>query len=107
MPAPLPAISPTTESALADLGEHIRNARLKRLLTQEMLGERSGVGRRVIAKLERSPGNVPTGVLLEVLGVFDPNMVANAVAALANDPIGETLARQRMPSRAVPAKDDF
>ncbi len=107
MPAPLPPVSPATEFALIALGDLIRGARIKRQLTQQMLGERSGVGRRVIAKLEKAPGSIPSAILLEVLGVLDPAMVSNALDAIANDPIGDTLARQRMPSRAVPPKDDF
>jgi len=107
MPAPLPPISPATEFALGALGERIREARIKRQLTQQMLGERSGVGRRVIAKLEKAPGSIPCAVLLEVLGVLDPNMATNVLDAITNDPIGDTLARQRMPSRAVPPRDDF
>ncbi|WP_442682818.1 helix-turn-helix domain-containing protein [Stenotrophomonas sp. JC08] len=107
MPAPMPPLSPSAESALSALGELLKQARLKRRMSQEMLGQRCGVGRRVIAKLESSPASVPAGVFVEVLSVLDPEMLDNVVKAVAHDPIGDTLARQRMPTRAVQPRDDF
>lgn len=60
-------ILPNTERILADMGEQIKNARLQKNVTVELLAERSGVSRTSIWKVERGDPSVAMGIYAAVL----------------------------------------
>jgi ribosome-binding protein aMBF1 (putative translation factor) len=57
------------------LGELIKKARKKAGLTQEELGEKVGVQKAWISKLENNPANMTVSTLLSVLGALNTKMV--------------------------------
>ncbi len=52
-PLPLPA-----QKAMRKLGQEIRDARLRRRITTEILAERAGISRITLAKVEKGDENV-------------------------------------------------
>jgi len=53
------------------LPKYIREYRLRHQLTQEQLGERRGVQKSQISKLERNPSNVTLGTLRRVFAALN------------------------------------
>ncbi len=61
----------------AILGDTIRAARKKRKLTQAQLGERVGVKKAQISRLENNAGNVTVRTLLRVFRALDAKVHLN------------------------------
>jgi transcriptional regulator with XRE-family HTH domain len=55
---------------LAEVGENIRLARLRRRLSSEQMAERSGMGRSTYVKIEKGNSGVSIGYYLNVLNVL-------------------------------------
>jgi transcriptional regulator with XRE-family HTH domain len=93
---PLPLVS----RALAELGQNVRLARLRRKLTAELVAERAGMSRPTLRALERGEASVTLGALANVLHSLglegDLRMVAK------DDELGRALqdARLEPPQRA-------
>ena len=71
---------------LENIGLMIRNERLRKGLTQEELGERVGVGKVQISKIERGKGltiKTVTKVVLKGEQEIDKNVIAYIVAAIS------------------------
>ncbi len=81
---------------LENIGLMIRNERLRKGLTQEELGERVGVGKAQISKIERGKGltiktvtkvldvlGMPASVVLKGEQEIDKNVIAYIVAAIS------------------------
>jgi len=59
------------------LGEMIKNARLKNRLTQEKLGERIGVKKAQISRLENGSSNVTIGTIKKVFSALNTKISFN------------------------------
>ena len=98
------------EAALERLGNNIRIARLRRLLTQAELAERIGVSRFVVAAMERGKPSTSVAAYLGALwalGLVDDML---RVADPAGDAHGIALERARASKRARRPRslsDDF
>jgi transcriptional regulator with XRE-family HTH domain len=106
MGKPVAPPSPPVLSAIRSLGTLVQVARKRRRLTQQGLAERAGLTRLTISKVENGHPGLALSAFLEILLVLDPDMVTALVDAVATDPMGETLERQRLPQRIVD-RDDF
>lgn len=73
------------------LAAHLRSLREARGLTQQQLGERVGLHQSRIAKIERNPGLVSMGQLLQILSALDMQIVLQSRDA-------KPAARARQPS---------
>lgn len=82
--------------SIENIGLMIRNERLRKGLTQEELGERVGVGKAQISKIERGKGltiktvtkvldalGMPASVVLKGEQEIDKNVIAYIVAAIS------------------------
>lgn len=107
MPAPRKALHPNATRALKAAGHALRDARLTRHLSLEEVGQRCGRTRQLVAKAEKYPGQVDAEVLMDILAVYDPMWPDRIVAALNEDPIGDTLRRQAQPSKGRGASEEF
>ena len=56
------------------LGEIIKTARLKNNLTQEKLGQRIGVKKAQISKLEKGSSNITIGTIKKVFSALNTNI---------------------------------
>jgi transcriptional regulator with XRE-family HTH domain len=93
-PLPLPA-----QRALRKLGSDIRDARRRRRINTTVMADRIQVSRPTLARLERGDAAVGIGAYataLYILGLVDR---LGELAALANDRLGQELAREELPQR--------
>lgn len=65
----------------AQLTAHLKSLRKAKGLTQAALGERIGVKQVRVADIERDPGAVSVGQLLQVLHVLDARLLIEKVEA--------------------------
>lgn len=96
MPSPAPLSFPSEAKLLAEFGERLRLARLRRRLTTSTVAQRCGISRPTLAKVERGEPSVTFGTYLRVLAVYG---LEGDLAALADD---DALGR-RLQDLALPA----
>ncbi len=75
----------------AQLANHLRSLRKARNLTQAQLGAKLGVEQARIGKIERDPGNVSVGQLMEILALLNVRIVLQAPESAR----GSTVARKK------------
>jgi hypothetical protein len=89
MPSKKQPIFPNEEKILADLGERIRLARLRRKFSSETLAARSSISRMTLYRVEKGDPSVLMVTYLRVLAalqlVEDFNLIAK------EDPLGRSL----------------
>ena len=73
---------PKHERLLADLGENLRLARLRRKLSAEQVAERAGLSRSTLHLLENGSAGTSLGKLVQVLAVLG---LESDLARLAGD----------------------
>jgi hypothetical protein len=99
MPAPhRPSLA--SRRALRKLGADIRDARRRRSLPSGVVASRAFTTRPTLQKVEEGNPGVSIGIyaaVLNALGLLDG---LAAVAEPANDAVGLTLAREKLPNRA-------
>jgi transcriptional regulator with XRE-family HTH domain len=96
MPSQAPIAFPSETKLLAELGERLRLARLRRRLTTTTVAERSAISRPTLTKVERGDPSVTLGTYLRVLATYG---LAGDLAALGGD---DVLGR-RLQDLALPA----
>lgn len=100
MPAKAPTLYPSQSRLLRELGQRLREARLRRRFTVTQVAERADVSRPTMNKVEQGDAAVTMGTYLRVLAVLG---LENDVSLLAGvDPVGRRLqdAQLTVPRRA-------
>lgn len=85
--------------AVLKLGSDIRDARLRRRISTEIMAERASISRTTLYKVERGDVSVSLGTyatILFVLGMID--RLGN-IADLTHDSLGRQLDEDRLPKR--------
>lgn len=85
--------------ALQKLGADIRDARRRRGLPAEILADRAFTSRPALRRVEAGDHRVSIGIyaaVLNALGLLDG---LGKIADPANDPVGMTLATEKLPAR--------
>jgi transcriptional regulator with XRE-family HTH domain len=77
-----PSLLPRITRLLADVGAHLKLARLRRKYSAEIVSQRAGITRRTLSKVERGEPSVALGVYARVMQVL---RLENDLALLAND----------------------
>ena len=97
---------PKHERLLADLGENLRLARLRRKLSAEQVAERAGVSRSTLHLMENGSAGISLGKLVQVLAVLGMEQDISAVGS--DDNLGRKLedarlteTRRRAPKRKL------
>jgi DNA-binding XRE family transcriptional regulator len=93
-PLPLPV-----KRVLARLGEDIKNARIRRRLTAEMMAERAFITRPTLVKVEKGDPTVSLGIYATVLFVLGMADRLGDVADIRKDELGLQLDEGRLPQR--------
>jgi transcriptional regulator with XRE-family HTH domain len=85
--------------AMRKLGQDIRDARLRRRISTDMLAERASISRMTLYNVERGDVNVSVGsyaTILFVLGMIDR---LKNLADASEDTLGRQLEEERLPKR--------
>jgi transcriptional regulator with XRE-family HTH domain len=85
---------PKHERLLADLGENLRLARLRRKLSAEQVAERAGVSRSTLHLIENGSAGTSLGKLVQVLAVLGLEQDLSAVGI--DDVLGRKLEDARL-----------
>ena len=70
MPAKSKPIYPSEQKILADLGERIKLARLRRGISAEVLAERSAISRMTLHRAEKGQSAIAMGTYLRILAAL-------------------------------------
>ena len=89
MPSKPPIVFPQEQRLLAQLGERIRLARLRRQLSNAAVAGRAGISRSSLYKVEAGDAGATLGTYLRVLAVLGLENDLNGVAA--DDKVGRKL----------------
>lgn len=82
-------VFPKNQKVLAQLGENIKLARLRRHYTQTLISERTGLSRLTIRKIEAGDSKVSLGHYIAVLGVL--GLVEDLAKVARDDELGRKL----------------
>lgn len=85
--------------ALKTLGQHIKEARIKRRLTLELVAERAGISYLSVLNVEKGSSTVSMGIYAKVLFVL--GLVENLyeIANPDKDEVGKVLESENLPKR--------
>ena len=98
---------PNTEKILAQMGEQIRLARLRRDLSAELVSERAGISRMTLSNVEKGSPSVAIGIYAAVLHALN-NMDTDLLLVAKDDELGRKLQDLKLAARrrASKVKDD-
>lgn len=85
---------PKHQRILADFGENLKLARLRRQLSAEQVAERAGVSRSTLHLMENGSAGASLGKLLQVLVVL--GLESDLVKVAADDVLGRKLEDARL-----------
>lgn len=104
MPAKAPLLYPTQTKLLRELGQRLREARLRRRFTVSLVAQRADISRPTLNKVEQGDPAVTMGTYLRVMSVL--GLDKDLSMLLASDPVGRRLqdAQLATPRRAPKAK---
>ena len=88
---------PNSRRLLADMGERIQLARLRRKLSVELVAERAGVSRSSVWAVERGSPAVSMGIYVQVLLAI--GIDGDLAHIAADDELGRTLQDLDLPTR--------
>lgn len=89
---------PKAARYLAELGENIRLARLRRRLRAELVAQRAGISRPTLVSIEKGKPSVSIGAYVQVLLVL--GMVEDILLVARDDVLGRKLQDAQLSSRA-------
>lgn len=96
MPSKAPLAFRSESKLLADLGERLRLARLRRRLTTTTVAERCAISRPTLVKVERGDPSVTLGTYLRVLSVY--GLDGDLATLASDDALGRRLQDLAMPA---------
>ena len=104
MPAKATLLYPTQAKLLRELGQRLREARLRRRFTASLVAQRADISRPTLNKVEQGDAAVTMGTYLRVMSVLGLDKDLGMLAA--SDPVGRRLqdAQLATPRRAPRAK---
>ncbi len=89
---------PQTQKLLAQMGEQIRLARLRRHLPSELVAERAGVSRQTVTAIEKGSASVALGAYANVLHALG-GLEQDILLIAKDDELGRKLQDLDLPQR--------
>lgn len=96
MPSKAPLAFQSESRLLADLGERLRLARLRRRLTATTVALRCDISRPTLVKVERGDPSVTLGTYLRVLAIY--GLDGDLAAVAGDDALGRRLQDLALPT---------
>jgi len=100
------ALSPDAAGALKRLGANIKEARVRRGMTQVELATRASTSHAALGRLERGEPSVGIGILVQVLDVLGLVKGLVRLADPDTDEVGKSLQQLKSPKRVRSKKRD-
>lgn len=100
MPSKPQPIYPSEKKILAEFGERLRLARLRREISAETLAERSSISRMTLHRAEKGSPSVSLGTYLRILAALHLTEDINLLAR--DDKLGRKLQDLELPKRRAP-----
>lgn len=91
---------PAARRAIKKLGADLREARIRRNLSQDRVADRAATSRASVRRLEQGDASVSLGIVAAVMQALGLVSRLETLASPAEDEVGQILARERMPKRA-------
>jgi transcriptional regulator with XRE-family HTH domain len=95
-----PTLLPSIERFLAEFGERLRSARLRRKLTTTMVAERAGISRPTLRQAEKGMGTVSISAYAQILLAL--NLEKDLTLLAKDDELGRHLQDASLPQRVRP-----
>lgn len=92
--------SAAVRRALRKLGSDIQDARRRRRLPMSVIADRAFTSRSTLQRIEKGDANVGIGIYSSVLHALGLLEGLIDIADIANDVVGQTLARAELPKRS-------
>lgn len=102
MPRKPPIVFPQEQRLLAQLGERLKLARLRRKLSNAVVAQRAGISRSSLYKAEAGDPGATMGTYLRVMAVLGLEGDINALAA--DDKVGRKLQDLALEGPATPTR---
>lgn len=84
------SVLPSTEKILAEMGEQIKLARLRRQLSTELVAERAGISRATLWNVEKGSPSVAIGIYAAVLHALN-NLDTDLLLVAKDDEFGRKM----------------
>ncbi len=91
-------LMPKTREILAQMGEQMRMARLRRKLSLDLVAERAGISRATLISIEKGTPTVSIGSYAAVLHALN-NMDSDLLLVAKDDAFGRKLQDLALPAR--------
>lgn len=85
--------------AVKKLGEDLKNARKRRLITTKLAAERAGISRTTLVKIERGDTGVSIGAYARVLFILGLISELADMVDIKFDKLGQMLETEHLPKR--------
>ena len=85
--------------SLKNLGESLKNARLRRRIKMATVADRAGISKGTLAKIQRGDPGVSIGSYAAVIFALGLGTEWMNLADIASDKVGQALDEERLPSR--------
>ena len=95
VPSKSPTLFPAQTQLLIQLGERLRDARLRRRFAMHVVAERAGISRQTLYNVEAGDASVNLGTYARVLAVLGLEQQLALIAA--DDPVGRRLQDAQLP----------
>ncbi|WP_370768317.1 helix-turn-helix domain-containing protein [Ruminococcus sp.] len=98
-------VLPSTEKILAEMGEQIKLARLRRQLSTELVAERAGISRATLWNVEKGSPSVAIGIYAAVLHALN-NLDTDLLLIAKDDEFGRKMQDLNMQVKKRAPKGD-
>lgn len=91
--------------SMKKLGEDIKEARIRRRITMELMCKRAGISRPTLMKIEKGDYTASIGVYAKVLFILNLLDNLEEVADIRNDKVGLMIVSSELPKRVRTRKE--
>lgn len=88
------------KKTLEKLGNDIKEARIRRKISMDLMSKRAGISRPTLVKVEQGDATTSMGIYAKVIFVLGLDKNLSAVADIRNDNIGIMIESNALPKRA-------
>lgn len=93
------------KNTLKKLGEDIKEARIRRRISQDLMCQRAGISRPTLTKIENGDVTASIGVYAKVIFILGLQENLANVADIRNDKVGIMIESEKLPKRARQKKN--